>query len=357
MGIFGTPLGVVMRFVFEAVQNYGLALLLFTILTRVIMIPVAIKQTKSQAKMAMLQPQMKEIQTKYAGNRNKINEETMALYSKVGYNPASGCLPMMIQMVILFGVIDVIFRPLTHILRLPSDIIEQAVAIAGPVEGGLMAGRSPELATLETFAENTAAFVNIGAEYVARMLNFLPQMEFMGINLMATPNVRMLLPGALFSDFNPIVLIPILSGGTAVLLTLATMSQMAMPQMGGGNTMKTMMYMMPIFSVVIAFQMPAGVGIYWIYANLVGWAQVRVLNKFYNPKELAAKAAAELEEKKERERQERIESKKKAKERGESLLDETEGLSKKELNSRKLAEARRRDAEKYGDQYVESSND
>jgi len=375
IGIFGVPFGWVMRFIFETVQNYGLALLLFTVLTRVIMIPVAIKQTKSTAKMAMIQPQIKEIQQKYQGNRAKINEETMALYSKSGYNPASGCLPMIIQLVILFGVIDVIFRPLTHILRLPATVIQHANYITqGLGDFGGRAMNAVELTTLNALNEGLADYTAIGATYVAQMRNFLPQMDFLNINLMATPDVAYLMPGVLFTNFNPIVLIPILSGITSVFLTMATMNQVVQPQVGGPN-MKIMMYMMPVFSLVFTFSVPAGVGIYWIYANVVGYVQARVLHKFFNPKELAEKAAAELEEKKERERAERIEAKKKAKENTEESGEEpaktgksgksgkhgkpanTAALSRKERVSNKLAEARRRDAEKYGEQYDDDDSE
>jgi YidC/Oxa1 family membrane protein insertase len=105
---------------------------------------------------------------------------------------------------------------------------------------------------------------------------------------------------------------------------------------------------------MIAFQVPAGVGLYWVYSNVVQMAQSMILNKFYNPKEMAEKARLEMEERRERERLERIEAKKKAKATGE--LDE-KGLSQKELNKKKIAEARKRMAEKYGEEYDEDQED
>jgi len=355
LGILGTPLGFVMRFIFDIVQNYGLALLIFTVLTRVILIPLTIKQTKSSSKIAMVQPQLAEITKKYAGNRHKINEETMALYQKVGYNPASGCLPMALQMIILFGVIDVIFRPLTHILAIPRDVIARANEITqglADTGGGLgMRANAIELATLNQISYNAENYVGyIPYEYITAIQNFLPQMNFLGINLMEVPSVNMI--WQVFSSFNPVILIPLFAGITSVLLSLATLKYTATPQ--GGPNMKAMMMIMPLFSVFFTFQMPAGIGIYWIYTNTVGFAQSRIMGHFYNPKDIAEKAKKEMEEEKERERLERIEAKKKAKERGES--EEKETLSKKEQNRRKLAEARKRDAEKYGEQYEESAD-
>ena len=350
MGFLGGPFGVVLRWIFDLVQNYGLALLLFTILTRLVMIPLAIKQTKGSAKMALIQPQVAEINKKYAGNRQKINEEVMGLYGKVGYNPMSGCLPMVVQMVILFGVIDVIYRPITHILALPANIIAQANAVTEGLElGGRMAVNSIELATLGAISEGLGNFSAIPANYLQQLYDFLPQMTFLGIDLMTTPSPGMLLQ--VFTNFNPVLLIPIFSGITSMLLSLATISQMSSVQAPGAPNMKMMMYMMPLFSLFFTFAVPAGVGIYWIYANCIGFVQAKVLKRFYDPKKMAEEAQKLMEEEKERERQERIEAKKKAKEKGET--EDFDALSKKEQNRRRLAEARKRDAEKYGDEYTE----
>ena len=300
--------------------------------------------------MAMVSPQIQEIQKKYAGNRQKINEETMALYGKIGYNPAAGCLPMLAQMVILFGMIDVIFRPMTHILRLPAYIIDQANDITAAVgDLGARATQAIELATLYSIDVGSADYSAIPGQYMAQMEGFVDQMHFLGLNLMNTPSVDML-TGIFRGGFDLILLIPILSGITSVLLTMATMGQMT-TQAPGMPNMKIMMWMMPIFSTVFTFAIPAGVGIYWIYANIVGYAQAKILKKFYDPKKMAEEHKQAMEELKERERQERKAAKERAKERGDT--DDIESLSKKEQNRRKLAEARRRDAEKYGESYNE----
>ena len=118
-----------------------------------------------------------------------------------------------------------------------------------------------------------------------------------------------------------------------------------------GASMKMMMYIMPLISIWFTFMVPIGVGIYWTLSNVFGCVQSLVLNKIYNPKEVAEKLQAEAKERAERERQERIEAKKRAKEalkNGEKVEDTTY-LSDKE----KIKEARRRYAEKYGDEYID----
>ena len=139
MRILGIPLGWILHFCYSLVQNYGLALVMFTVLARVILLPLSIKQQKGMVKMAMFRPKMEEIQKKYAKNPQKMNEELTNLYAREGYNPMSGCLPTLIQFPILFGLIDVIYNPLTHLLRMDAATISNAVSIAQSVlgEGGM----------------------------------------------------------------------------------------------------------------------------------------------------------------------------------------------------------------------------
>ena len=125
-----------MWLLYQAIPVYGIALLLFTIVVRAALVPVAIKQQKSMVKMQLYQPRIQEIQKKYANNREKMSEEMSRLYEEEGFNPMTGCLPMLIQLPILFGLYDVIQRPLTHLLHISGDVITKATEIAS----GLMTG-------------------------------------------------------------------------------------------------------------------------------------------------------------------------------------------------------------------------
>ena len=110
----------------SVVNNYGITLILFAILVKVLMIPLAIKQQKSMIVNARLQPKMREIQKKYANNREKYAEELQKLYAKEKFSPYTSCLPMAIQFPILFGMLDVIYYPIKHTIRLPADLISNA---------------------------------------------------------------------------------------------------------------------------------------------------------------------------------------------------------------------------------------
>lgn len=342
--IIGYPLGWIMWACYQLISNYGVALILFTLITRVLLVPTAIKQQKSTVRLKMIQPKVAELQKKYANNRTKLNEELTALYAKENYNPASGCLPMLIQLPILFGLIDVIYKPLTHILRLPADVIQTAgdlVTKAGQTNG--MASQSIQISIIGAVKQDPAAFSQLGADVVEK-INAL-DLSFFGLNLTQTPTLA----------FNLMIIIPILSGLTSLLISVVSLKVSGMgDDASAAATGKSMMLMMPLLSLWFTFQVPAGVGFYWIVSNILMLAQTLLLNKFYNPAEIAAKFEEEERQRKERERQEKIEAKK--------LLKETEGnaaaaLSQKEINRQKLAAARKRQAEKYGDTYVEVTDE
>lgn len=356
--VLGYPLGWVMWALYAVVKNYGVALLLFTVLMKAVLFPISLKQQKSSGKMMKIQPQITELQNRYKDNKEKLNEEMMKLYEKEKYNPMSGCLPMLIQMPVLFGLIDVIYRPLNHILRLPKETIELAKEIMSgltgmPVTNGLS---TAELLIIRGVNETPASYASLGADVVAKIQSL--NLSFLGLDLTQTPSLSMF--GEIFTNFNPVLLIPILSGVSALLSSLQ--AQRNQPQTGtGGGGMKGMMLMMPIFSTWIAFSVPAGVGLYWFYSNVTQMLQTYIMNKIYNPKEVAEQAKREHEEQQERERLERIEAKRKLKEaarKGELSEEEAvKALSAKELNRRRLAEARKRDAERYGEEYVEVTDD
>lgn len=346
--IFGYPLGWIMWLCYKVLPIYGIALILFTVITRAILVPFSIKQQKSMVKMQIFRPRMEEIQKKYANNKEKMNEELMKLYQEEGYNPMSGCLPMVIQFPILFGLIDVIYKPMTHILRMGNDLIHQAATIAAPIlnveAASLAKDYSSQLKIIGAAQQNPDAFSALpGFMDSVSTLN----LHFLGIDLTQTPTLAL----------NMLILIPILSGVTSLFVSFFTMKQTSSAA-GNNNQMagmsKGMIFMMPVMSTWFAFILPAGVGIYWIISNILMAVQTWLLNKFMNPAELAEQAKAEYEAKKEADRQKRIEAKKKRKEQG---LPDDESISDKERNRQKLAAARKRDAEKYGEEYKEVTDE
>lgn len=351
----GAPLGWIMYHMNNFTHNYGITLILFSLLVKVCMIPLGIKQQKGLISNARMQPKMKAIQKAYGNNRERYSEEIQKLYNEEHFSPMSSCLPMLIQFPILFGMLDVIYYPIKHMLRLPTDVINKAIEIASGVLGeGGMSIYSKEISVINAVKLDSAPFVQgIGAEMTAAIENFDFSMFglFLGDQPTLTPD------GKGFGLYFALLLIPILSGVSSLAMSLVTRKSTAATtdgQMAGMNN--TLLLMMPLMSVWISFMVPAGVGIYWLISNVFSTVQSMVLNKVMNPAEEIAKAKAEEEAMREQERLERIEQKKRAREAGVKPTDE-KGLSKKEIERRKLAAARARDAKRYGEEYVEVTDE
>lgn len=371
MRLFGTPLGWIMWAIYALVKNYGLALILFTVIVKAALFPLSIKQQKSSAKMAVFQPKIAEIQKKYANNKQKQQEELMKLYEDHGYNPMSGCLPMLIQFPILFGVIDVVYYPLTHILHLDKDVI---TALSDVVTANLGKIGQPELQVISAVQnpETYGWFSSIAPDVLDKITNF--DYSLFGLDLGLTPSF----------GWNLLALVPILAGITSLAVSILSMKLSPTGEQSAGGMMKGMMYFMPLMSVWIAFSMPVGVGIYWIISNLLAGAQSVILHYMYNPAKYREEYEAQLREEEARKKQEREQRKKKRTEAagaeeedeesprpkkkkkpaGEEPAEEgpkrdpqAEYLTAKEINRRRLAEARRRDAEKYGEEYIEVTDD
>lgn len=377
--LFGTPLGWIMWLLYQVIRNYGIVLILFTILVKAALFPLSIKQQKSSAKMAIFQPKIAEIQKKYANNKQKQQEEMMKLYEAHGYNPMSGCLPLLIQFPILFGIIDVVYNPLTHILRIPKDTIASAVEILKTnyeALGQMVGQQQLQIVSEMQNPEHAQWFASLGADFVDKVSHF--DYTLFGLDLGQIP----------VFGWNWLILVPILSGVTSLLVSIISMRMSPSGQQQQGGMMKAMMYLMPLMSVWIAFSVPVGVGIYWIVSNVLSGVQSVVLFKLYNPEKYKAEYEAKLQEEEERKRLERQKRRQRKLDRGEELTDddldeeelrrkqeqekkskraarsadeeeaarrraEEEYLTAKEINRRRLAEARRQDAEKYGEEYAE----
>ena len=372
--LFGIPLGWIMWLLYKVIPSYGVVLILFTVLVKAALFPLSVKQQKSTAKMAVFQPKIDEINKKYANNKQKQQEEMMKLYEAHGYNPMSGCLPLLIQFPILFGIIDVVYKPLTHLLRIPKDVLTEAGEILKTnyqALGQAVGQQQLQIISEMHNPEHAQWFASLGSNFMDKVSNF--DYSFFGLDLGQTPTFAL----------NWLILVPILSGATSLFVSILSMKMSPNGQQQQGGMMKGMMYGMPLLSVLFAFSLPVGVGIYWIISNLLSGVQSVLLNKLYNPEKYKAEYQAKLEEEEAKRRAEREKRRQRKLDRGEELSDEDlteeelkkkkvktsarteeeekaarakaeeEYLTAKEINRRRLAEARRQDAEKYGEEYAE----
>ncbi len=351
LSILGVPFGYVMSFIYNIVHDYGWALILFVLLTRILQFPLGIKQQKSTARMAAFKPKLDHIKKQFAKDKQRLNQETMKLYEEEGINPAGGCLPMLITMILLFGIIDVIYNPLLHILHIDQTLVQSAVEVLGNTAGG-----APQLTIInqiQSGGQYAQELANIfGADIVSQIQSF--NMNFLGLNLGAIPQQNL---------WSPVIIIPILSFGTQIISTLImmkTQKQNGMEMMGG---MKWTMLLMPLLSLWFAITLPAGVGLYWTVSNVLMIAQTLLLQKMYSPEKVAAMSQKDIEK-----NREKMRLKREKMDQLTTRMNEKKGIDPKaaqnkqtkqsspedrdQINKR-IAEARRRMAEKYGDEYKE----
>ena len=335
--IIGYPFGWVMWLLYQLAHNYLLDLILFTIITKLILLPITIKQQKNTAKMTLFQPKLEQLKKKYGNNQQKYQEEVQKLYQTEGVNPASSCLPMIIQMLLLFGIYDVVNKPLTHILRMSKETVNTFVNFAYNMENfkGGVNSLQAQLHAFNLFKQNPDAFSSVLDAKTMDALNGF-NLNFFGINFGEIPTWA----------WNLLILIPILSGITALASGMISffINRKNNPAANqGGMSMGLMLLFAPIMSFWIAFNVPAGVGVYWIISNIIIIIQTIIIAKIFTPEKLKEIAQKEVEKAKE---------KRKITTTYEVVDEETGEVttSVKELtDAEKIAAARKKMAEKYGE--------
>ena len=123
LAFFANIFGYVLKLLYDIVGNYGWAIILFSVIVKLIMIPISIKQQRTMKKNEKIQAELKQIQFKYKNEPEKLNQEMMALYKREGMNPFSGCLSSIIQIILLFSVFLLVRQPLTYMVKMDKDVI------------------------------------------------------------------------------------------------------------------------------------------------------------------------------------------------------------------------------------------
>ena len=326
--IFAIPLGWLLKFIYDFVGNYGVALILFTLVTKIILFPLSWKQKKSSIKMAAFQPMMNEINKKYANNPQKRQEELVRLQQENGISASAGCLPMLIQMPILFGLINVIYEPLTHLAKISDTAIASAKTVVETL-GVELSRYSPQSTILTSIRTNPEAFSGILEESQIAFCQEL-NMSFLGLDLTAIPDLKHL---------SILWIVPVLS-------VVSMLAQNFIMTKLNGQKMEGMLKWMPIYMGLmfgyISFVIPVGVSIYWIFSSVFGIVQEFVLRIFFDPEKEKAKIEEQMKE---------ARKAAKAKAKGRAIPDKDGKLtaSQSELAKKRLEMARQAEREKYGE--------
>ena len=290
MGAIANLFGYLLNFLYNTFNNYGIAIIVFSVILRIILIPVTIFQQKSMKKSAELQEKMKEIQKKYKNNPEKLNQETMNLYKTEKVNPLSGCLSSILQIIIILSVFWLVSKPLTYMKKVPQDTINNYVTEIK--EAGSSTSAYQEIDVIKQKGQQDEN-VNIN-------------LDFFGIDLSMVPNANM-------KDLK-VYIIPVLYVLTSFLsmkitnkqaktkkketLAIAEKSQDSKeniekeekdPAEEAAESMElmsnSMNYMFPIMAISISFVTPLGLALYWLVSNVLIIIERVIIDKVFDKKD------------------------------------------------------------------------
>lgn len=264
--------GYLLYWIYNIVGNYGIAIIIFTLLTKLILLPLTIKQHKSLEENKRMQPLLQELQTKYKDDQQKMAEEYQKLMKDTKFNPFSGCLISLLQIPILFGLLFAVSKPLTNIVKMPEEQIKQEIMAIMPEEYN---GSYEQYINENRYAE---------IEVIKQKGIF--KLDFLGINL-----------GDVASDNKEnwtLYVLPIL---TAVVTWMSVYvlngtkpKEKQVVKDADGNeiempNMQMMNIMMPVMSGYIAFIVPQGLALYWFTSSILQITIQLIMKKFFMKEE------------------------------------------------------------------------
>lgn len=279
MKFFANIFGYLLNALYIVIKNYGLAIILFSIIVKIILLPLSIKQQKSMKKSAKLQEEMKDIQKKYKNNPEKMNQATIDLYKREKMSPFTGCFGAIVQLILLLSVFYLVRSPLTYMKKIDNNTIEQYKTSINAETA------YPEIQIIEQKGkEDERVYIN---------------MDFFGIDLSKVPTQSLNDP--------KVYIIPVLYVISSVISirfttnlqnkkkekeeiievsTEVTDKNEKVDELDAiEQANKSMAWFMPIMSVSIAIVAPLGLALYWLVNNILMMIERLVLNKFFEAKE------------------------------------------------------------------------
>lgn len=277
MDIFSNLFGYVLNWLYNVVgQNFGISIILFTIIVRLLLLPITIKQQRSMKKTTELQGRIKAIQFKYANNQEQMQKEMMDLYKKEKISPFSGCLSAILQLVIILSVFWLISKPLTYMKKIDNGIIE---------------GYKNEIAEENGGNASNYYEIEIINKKAAQDENVRINMDFIGLDLSKVPSQNL-------TDYT-VYIIPALYIVSSF-VSMRFMTNKKKPNkkaLGDGSETvsaeeemtekmtKSMSMITPIMAVSIAFIAPLGLALYWFVSNILMIVERLAITKYVDSKE------------------------------------------------------------------------
>ena len=275
MAFLASLFGYLLNFIYNLVNNYGLAIIIFTIVIKLLMLPISIKQQKTMKKSVKIQEKVKQLQFKYKNNPEQLNKETIELYKSENMSPFSGCLSAILQIVILLSVFFMVQSPLTYMKKVDEGLINQYKDEIKQNENG---------ESSQTMYPEIEIIKEKGAQDERVNIN----MEFLGLDLSSVPISNL-------SDFR-VYIIPVLyviSSFISIKISNTVTNRNKKVEEGEEpsemeailQANKSMMYIMPIMSVSISMVAPLGLALYWLVSNILMILEKLILNKVMDSKE------------------------------------------------------------------------
>ena len=289
------PLGILMKWCWQLVGNYGVAILLFTLATKLVLLPVSVWIHKNSIQMVKIQPAINRLKVNHYGDMDTFADEQAALFKKEKYHPMLSLIPLALQIFLLLGVVQIIYHPLDYLFAIDTETIRELASFIGADTEQ----SSFQLKIIEAIkaGEITASSVipGVSADAISSVVNAVSgfENELFGFNLAA-------IPAEIWGVY---ILMPIIAGASSWLLSFTqNLSNVLQHEQSNWNKYGLMLFSVAL-SVYLGVGVPAGIAIYWIASNLFSVIQMYLLNAAINPKkyvdyeelETSRKALAELE--------------------------------------------------------------
>lgn len=288
-------LGWIIKTIYELVQNYGVAIILFTVVMKLLLLPLNIKSQKAMKKQQQIQPILTELQKKYANDQQKLQQEMMKLYKENNVSMTGGCLPMLIQMPILIALYQAIQKPLTYMFNVPfkgDDIpVDKVMQLKdAAIAAGKNLGNAANMDASQLLNTNQISISSWAGEFGGKLHEWYINFNFLGLDLSKAPQEAFSHLGDIANNLGVVMLliIPVLAVISSVAQSKLSMKlsgqdkKQSNDQTQAMNGMMT--WMMPLMTGFFTLTLPSGIGLYWIVSGLLQVIQQIALNYYFEKK-------------------------------------------------------------------------
>lgn len=288
---FANIFGYILKWIYLLVKNYGLAIIIFSVLVKIVMLPISIRQQKTMKKNEKIQKELKILQIKHKGNPERLNQETMELYKRENVNPFGGCFTIIIQFILLISMFYLVKSPLTYMQKIDNNVIENEIIEIKKENGEESISKGyPEMSVIKYLKQDndTENQMYINMDFLGLDLSKVPQENFGDWKVFVIPVLYVI---------SSILSIKMTTNMTnkkkeekeknkeeKALLTEENKAEMDQEEMTSQMN-KGMSLMMPILSVSVSLIAPLGLALYWLINNIIMMIERLMLNKLFSKEE------------------------------------------------------------------------